>query len=204
MTRALHALVDLHFPKAEYIRSCWSICRHTPAVLYAAFPSSEARRLLRRIEFHYAPKHASWLNMVDIEIGMEKRFSTGLAEREEEVTIKIPQKKMSMRIATRVGSADANFAHGHRHSGGGKGSIPKNSRSGADPKAVEGTRDLDSTDGVPWARRQTTVHTAPRSTSSPIQRLGIHRFAQTSFMTRRNWPCLNRKSHESVAPGSFL
>jgi len=38
--------------------------------LYQAFPPDQARRLLRRLEFHYVPKHASWLNMVEIEIGV--------------------------------------------------------------------------------------------------------------------------------------
>src|SRR5438270_5784163 len=40
------------------------------STLYEAFPAPEARRLLRRLEFHYVPKHASWLNMVEIEIGV--------------------------------------------------------------------------------------------------------------------------------------
>ena len=67
-------LVDLHFPKAERIRVVLdNLSTHTPAALYAAFPASRARRLLRRIEFHYTPKHASWLNMVEIEIGVLKR-----------------------------------------------------------------------------------------------------------------------------------
>ena len=38
--------------------------------LYQTFPLAEAKRILRRIEFHYTPKHASWLNMVEIEIGV--------------------------------------------------------------------------------------------------------------------------------------
>src|SRR5262249_40926852 len=38
--------------------------------LYQTFPAEEARRLLRRLEFHFVPKHASWLNMVEIEIGV--------------------------------------------------------------------------------------------------------------------------------------
>jgi transposase len=70
----MRELVDLHFPKAECIRVVLdNLSTHTPAALYAAFPPSEARRLLRRIEFHYTPKHASWLNMVEIEIGVLKR-----------------------------------------------------------------------------------------------------------------------------------
>jgi transposase len=67
-------LVDLHFPETEKIRVVLdNLSTHTPAALYAAFPAQEARRLLRRIEFHYTPRHASWLNMVEIEIGVMKR-----------------------------------------------------------------------------------------------------------------------------------
>lgn len=43
---------------------------HRMDTLYQAFPASEARRVLRRLEFHYVPKHASWLNMVEVEIGV--------------------------------------------------------------------------------------------------------------------------------------
>ena len=71
---AMRDLVDLHFPDAETIRVVLdNLSTHTAAALYAAFPAPEARRLLRRIEFHYTPKHASWLNMVEIEIGVLKR-----------------------------------------------------------------------------------------------------------------------------------
>jgi hypothetical protein len=38
--------------------------------VYETFPPEEAHRLLRRLEFHYTPQHASWLNMVEIEIGV--------------------------------------------------------------------------------------------------------------------------------------
>lgn len=64
-------LVDRHYPKAELIRVVLdNLSTHTAAALYEAFPPEEARRILRRIEFHYTPKHASWLNMVEIEIGV--------------------------------------------------------------------------------------------------------------------------------------
>ena len=43
---------------------------HSAGALYEAFAPAEARRILRRLEFHYTPKHASWLNMVEIEIGV--------------------------------------------------------------------------------------------------------------------------------------
>ena len=43
---------------------------HKAAALYHAYPAVEARRILEKITFHYTPKHASWLNMVEIEIGV--------------------------------------------------------------------------------------------------------------------------------------
>ena len=67
----MRELADLHFPKAERIRVVLdNLSTHSAGALYQAFPASEARRLLRRLEFHYVPKHASWLNMVEIEIGV--------------------------------------------------------------------------------------------------------------------------------------
>jgi len=47
-----------------------NLSTHTPAALYRALPAPEARRILQRIEFRYTPKHASWLTMVEIEIGV--------------------------------------------------------------------------------------------------------------------------------------
>jgi hypothetical protein len=64
-------LVSRHYPNAELIRVVLdNLSTHSAAALYEAFPPDEARRILRRIEFHYTPKHASWLNMVEIEIGV--------------------------------------------------------------------------------------------------------------------------------------
>jgi transposase len=64
-------LCDVHFPKAERIRVVLdNLSTHSAGALYQAFPAAEARRMLRRLEFHYTPKHASWLNMVEIEIGV--------------------------------------------------------------------------------------------------------------------------------------
>ena len=64
-------LVDIHFPDADRIRVVMdNLSTHSPAALYQALPAPEARRLLRRLEFHHTPKHASWLNMVEIEIGV--------------------------------------------------------------------------------------------------------------------------------------
>jgi hypothetical protein len=53
-------LADLHFPKAARIRVVLdNLSTHTAGALYQTFPAKEARRLLRRLEFHYVPKHAS-------------------------------------------------------------------------------------------------------------------------------------------------
>ena len=67
----MRELTDLHYPKADRIRVVLdNLSTHTAGALYQTFPAEEARRVLRRIEFHYVPKHASWLNMVEIEIGV--------------------------------------------------------------------------------------------------------------------------------------
>ena len=67
----IRELVNVHFPKAERIRVVLdNLSTHSVGALYQAFPPDQARRLLRRLEFHYVPKHASWLNMVEIEIGV--------------------------------------------------------------------------------------------------------------------------------------
>ena len=66
-------LTDTHFPEAEQIRVVLdNLSTHRPAALYNAFPPAEARRVLRRLEFHDTPKHAGWLNMVEIEIGVPR------------------------------------------------------------------------------------------------------------------------------------
>jgi hypothetical protein len=67
-------LVDVHFPHAEVIRVVLdNLNTHTPASLYEAFEPTEARRLLRKLEFHFTPKHGSWLNMAEIEISILSR-----------------------------------------------------------------------------------------------------------------------------------
>ncbi len=66
-------MADIYYPHAEKIRVVMdNLSTHTPASLYKTFPPNEARRVLRRLESHYTPKHASWLDMVEIEIGVLK------------------------------------------------------------------------------------------------------------------------------------
>lgn len=64
-------LADDHYPEATLIRVVMdNLSTHKPAALYEAFEANEARRILRKLEFHYTPKHGSWLNMVEVENGV--------------------------------------------------------------------------------------------------------------------------------------
>jgi hypothetical protein len=74
----MQALVDRHFPQATVIRVVLdNLNTHTPAALYATFPAVEARRILRKLEFHYTPVHGSWLNMAELEFSMLSRQCLG-------------------------------------------------------------------------------------------------------------------------------
>jgi hypothetical protein len=62
-------LVEVHYPRARKIRLVQdNLNTHDGASLYEAFPPEHARRLLDKIEWHYTPKHGSWLNMAETEI----------------------------------------------------------------------------------------------------------------------------------------
>jgi hypothetical protein len=65
----MRELTDVHYPEAERIRVVLdNLSTHSAGALYQTFPADEARRVLRRLEFHDVPKHASWLNMLESEI----------------------------------------------------------------------------------------------------------------------------------------
>lgn len=67
----LKALAGIHFPEAERIVLVQdNLSTHTPAALYATFPPAEARHLAERFEWHYTPKHGSWLNMAECELAV--------------------------------------------------------------------------------------------------------------------------------------
>jgi hypothetical protein len=67
----MHELVHVFFPDAQKIRVVLdNLNTHTPAALYDTFPPEHARQLVRQLEFHYTPKHSSWLNMAEIEISV--------------------------------------------------------------------------------------------------------------------------------------
>lgn len=69
--QCIKELVDVHYPDAEKIVLVQdNLNTHTPASLYEAFPPAEAKRLADKLELHYTPKHGSWLNMAEIELGI--------------------------------------------------------------------------------------------------------------------------------------
>jgi hypothetical protein len=67
-------LVDERYPQAEVIRVVLdNLNTHKAASLYEAFAPAEARRIAKKLEFHYTPKHGSWLNMAEIELSILAR-----------------------------------------------------------------------------------------------------------------------------------
>jgi hypothetical protein len=74
----MRRLVDEQFPEAIRIRVVLdNLNTHGPAALYEAFAPAEARRLTRKLEFHYTPRHGSWLNMAELELASLARQCLG-------------------------------------------------------------------------------------------------------------------------------
>ena len=72
--RFLRTLSDEHYAAAEKIvLVCDNLSTHTPAALYQAFGPEEARRLAERFEWHYTPRHGSWLNVAEMELSVLAR-----------------------------------------------------------------------------------------------------------------------------------
>ena len=69
--QVLKELSDTHFPgSAKIVLVQDNLNTHKPASLYEAFPPAEARRLVERFEWHYTPKHGSWLDMAESELSV--------------------------------------------------------------------------------------------------------------------------------------
>jgi hypothetical protein len=67
----MREIIDIHYPKAEKIVLVMdNLNTHTPASFYEVFTPEEAERLCEKLEIHYTPKHASWLNMAEIELAV--------------------------------------------------------------------------------------------------------------------------------------
>jgi DDE superfamily endonuclease len=110
----MRALVDEHFPDAEMIRLVLdNLNTHTPAALYEAFPPEEARRLAAKLEFHYTPKHGSWLNMAELEISalsrqcLERRLGDIPTLRREVAAWEAPRNAARATVHWRFTSTDA-------------------------------------------------------------------------------------------------
>ena len=72
--RVVRQLVDVDYPdKDRIVLVMDNLNTHHPASLYEAFEPAEARRIAERLEIHYTPKHGSWLNMAEIELGVLTR-----------------------------------------------------------------------------------------------------------------------------------
>jgi hypothetical protein len=96
-------LLDVHYPDAVKVTLVMdNLNTHTGASLYEAFEPAQARRLLERLDIHHTPKHGSWLNMAEIELGILSRqcLNRRIADQE----------KLSMEVAAwerRRNAADA-------------------------------------------------------------------------------------------------
>jgi DDE superfamily endonuclease len=112
--RQMKWLADEAFPAAQRVRVVLdNLNTHRPASLYETFAPEEARRILRKLEFHYTPKHGSWLNIAEIELSV---FSRQCLDRRigDEETLKSEIKKLEearnatqAKIEWRFTSADA-------------------------------------------------------------------------------------------------
>jgi transposase len=83
--RIIRRLVDEWYPEAEKIVLVLdNLSTHTPAALYEAFAPAEARRLVEKLEWHYTPKHGSWLNVAEMELSVLARqcLDRRIADRE--------------------------------------------------------------------------------------------------------------------------
>jgi hypothetical protein len=67
----MRKLVDIDYPDIPVVRVVIdNLSTHSAGALYDAFPAPEARRVLKRLQSHHTPKHGSWLNMAEIELGV--------------------------------------------------------------------------------------------------------------------------------------
>jgi transposase len=74
VARMMRRLVDEWYPEAEKIVLVMdNLSTHTAAALYEAFEPAEARRLVEKLEWHYTPKHGSWLNVAEMELSVLAR-----------------------------------------------------------------------------------------------------------------------------------
>jgi len=76
---------DVYPEAAKVVLVCDNLNTHKPACLYEAFPPEQARRIAERLEWHYTPRHGSWLNMAEVELAALSKQCLGrrIGSREE-------------------------------------------------------------------------------------------------------------------------
>jgi DDE superfamily endonuclease len=107
-------LVEQVYPQAHCVHIVQdNLNTHTAAALYEAFPAPEARRILQRVQFHYTPKHGSWLNMAEIEISifargcLSRRVQSMQDLRQRIATLEAQRNAQRCTISWRFTSCDA-------------------------------------------------------------------------------------------------
>lgn len=107
-------LIDVQYPHAEKIVLVMdNLNTHTPSSFYEVFPPEEARRLARKLEIHYTPKHGSWLNMAEIELAvlirqcLQRRLATPELMRQEVAAWQQERNQAEVTINWRFTTADA-------------------------------------------------------------------------------------------------
>ena len=120
--RVVKELMDQDYPDKERIvlvmdnpvsSTGQALNTHHPASLYEAFEPSEARRIAERLEIHYTPKHGSWLNMAEIEIGvldrqcLSRRIPDQKVLRREVAAWQGQRNRDAVRVEWRFTTADA-------------------------------------------------------------------------------------------------
>ena len=111
---AIKELSDERYPDAEKIVLVMdNLNTHSPASLYEAFEPSEARRLAEKLEVHYTPKHGSWLDMAEIELGimnrqcLNRRLNDAATLRREVAAWENNRNQRSTKVNWRFTTADA-------------------------------------------------------------------------------------------------
>jgi len=110
----LRKIADEMYPDAEIIVLVQdNLNTHSPASLYEAFEPAEARRLMNRFEVHYTPKHGSWLDMAEIELGilgrqcLARRIDSLETLRRETKTWKMDRDRANAKVNWQFTTADA-------------------------------------------------------------------------------------------------
>jgi len=118
--RQMQWLVEEAYPEAAVVRVVLdNLNTHKPASLYETFAPAEARRILKRLEFHYTPKHGSWLNMAEIEFSvfsrqcLDRRIGDAATLKGEIATLEGERNEARATIDWRFTSQDARIKLHH-------------------------------------------------------------------------------------------